>query len=440
MDFVENWVITQTLGEGAYGEVKLVTNKSTGENVAMKVINSSLDPEIRRAVLKEIGIHKILKSPHIIRFYGNRSENGIDYIFMEYAPHGELFDRIEPDVGMSTNDAQKFMMQLLNGVEYLHSRGIAHRDIKPENLLLDEKDNLKISDFGLATLFRSHGKERPLDKKCGTLPYVAPEVLHRPYAAQPADVWSCGIVLVAMLAGELPWDKADVDCVDYQMWLKGDYTNHSPWTKLDTLPLSLLRHILAASPSSRYTIAQIRNNRWFTQSSKGENRKSSKMLKKDEVKPECKLVSFSQDLAVLKNESDVEISMFLSQPTSIQNMLLSTQLINTQSPSPQNCLQKLVRRMTRFMVNGGLSEATLELTTTLEKLALAWKPTTKNLITVNTVDRRKAQLIFKVNIIETPFGTLLDFRLSRGCGLEFKRHFVCIRTELKELIISHTTY
>lgn len=74
-------------------------------------------------------------------------------------------------------------------------------DLKPENLLLDETDNLKVSDFGLATIYRLQGKERCLERRCGTLPYVAPEVLLYPYHAEPADIWSCGIILVALLAG-----------------------------------------------------------------------------------------------------------------------------------------------------------------------------------------------------------------------------------------------
>lgn len=61
---------------------------------------------------------------------------------------------LEPDVGMKVNDAKRFFNQLMNGVEYLHNKGVAHRDLKPENLLLDERDNLKISDFGMATMFR----------------------------------------------------------------------------------------------------------------------------------------------------------------------------------------------------------------------------------------------------------------------------------------------
>lgn len=72
---------------------------------------------------------------------------------------------LEPDVGMPSMEAQRYMLQLLSAVDYLHKRGVAHRDLKPENLLLDENDNLKVSDFGLATIFRLNGRERILDKR-----------------------------------------------------------------------------------------------------------------------------------------------------------------------------------------------------------------------------------------------------------------------------------
>ncbi|KAE8573211.1 Putative Serine/threonine-protein kinase grp [Halyomorpha halys] len=281
-EFVEGWVISHTLGEGAYGEVKLVVNKHTGDCVAMKVVDLSKNASVRASVEKEVKIHKLLKDKHLIRCYGSREQSNIFYIFLEYACHGELFDRIEPDIGMPPADAQKFMKQLIAGVSYLHRCGVTHRDIKPENLLLDKDDNLKISDLGLATVFRYNGMERTLEKKCGTLPYVAPEVLVRRYAAAPADIWSCGIVLVAMLAGveifdfdvtfhnyffnkvislELPWDKPSADCEEYIAWKKGDYMNRPPWSKLDTIPLSLIKIILNHLPSARPTPQQIAEHR-----------------------------------------------------------------------------------------------------------------------------------------------------------------------------------
>ena len=113
-----------------------------------------------KAAQKEICVHKLLKHRNIVQCYGSRIEGDSQFIFLEYCSGGELFDRIEPDVGMPEAKAQKFFQQLISGVEYLHKKGVAHRDLKPENLLLDENDALKISDFGMGTVFRHHGKER----------------------------------------------------------------------------------------------------------------------------------------------------------------------------------------------------------------------------------------------------------------------------------------
>lgn len=143
----------------------------------MKMVDLKKHPDAGASVKKEVCIQKALGHPHILRFFGQRSQGDIEYIFLEYAAGGELFDRIgeliiiiikeirfiyiyyllitpEPDVGMPQQEAQRYFKQLMSGVEYLHMRGIAHRDLKPENLLLDDNDNIKISDFGMATIFR----------------------------------------------------------------------------------------------------------------------------------------------------------------------------------------------------------------------------------------------------------------------------------------------
>ncbi|XP_068772963.1 serine/threonine-protein kinase Chk1 isoform X2 [Struthio camelus] len=201
--FVEDWDLVQTLGEGAYGEVQLAVNRRTEEAVAVKIVDMKRAADCPENIRKEICINKMLNHENVVKFYGHRREGATQYLFLEYCSGGELFDRIEPDVGMPEAEAQRFFQQLIAGVVYLHGIGITHRDIKPENLLLDERDTLKISDFGLATVFRHNGRERRLNKMCGTLPYVAPELLRRAeFRAEPVDVWACGIVLTAMLAGE----------------------------------------------------------------------------------------------------------------------------------------------------------------------------------------------------------------------------------------------
>ena len=159
-EFIEGWDLVQVLGEGTFGEVKLLVNKENGEACAMKEIDILANPEAEESVKKEICVHKLLKHEQIVQCYGSRQDGNRQFIFLEYCSGGELFDRIEPDVGMPELQAQSFFIQIMSGLEYLHKKGVTHRDIKPENLLLDEKDCLKIADFGMATVFRYRGKER----------------------------------------------------------------------------------------------------------------------------------------------------------------------------------------------------------------------------------------------------------------------------------------
>lgn len=182
--------------------VRLLVHGASGASVALKAVAAAG----AGAGAREAALHRALRHRHVLRCLGERAHPATraHYLFLEYAQGGELFDRIEPDAGMAKPLARRYWRQLLRGLRYLHARGVAHRDVKPENLLLDRHDDLKISDFGLATLFRHGARERLLARVCGTLPYAAPEVLtaaERPYRAAPADVWSAALVLLAMLAG-----------------------------------------------------------------------------------------------------------------------------------------------------------------------------------------------------------------------------------------------
>lgn len=164
---IGNWEFANTLGEGAYGEVKLAINNKTQEMCAVKIISLNLLHD-KTAIQKEVLIHKALNHENIIKYYSSFQQLDKYFIMLEYASGGELFDRIEPDFGMNIDLAHKYFCQLINGVEYLHSKGIVHRDLKPENLLLNDFDQIKIADFGLATLFQYKGNERFLTSPCGT--------------------------------------------------------------------------------------------------------------------------------------------------------------------------------------------------------------------------------------------------------------------------------
>lgn len=133
------------------GRVRLLVHARSGAAVALKAVRGE---EGAAAAAREAALHRALKHPHVLRCLGERAHQGVHYLFLEYAQGGELFDRIEPDAGMPQATARRYWRQLLAGLSYLHSRGVAHRDLKPENLLLDNQDRLKISDFGMATLFR----------------------------------------------------------------------------------------------------------------------------------------------------------------------------------------------------------------------------------------------------------------------------------------------
>uniref|UniRef100_A0A6Q2Z487 Serine/threonine-protein kinase CHK1 n=1 Tax=Esox lucius TaxID=8010 RepID=A0A6Q2Z487_ESOLU len=424
--FVQDWDLIQTLGEGAYGEVRLLVNRQTGEAVAVKVIDTSQAKECSENVKKEICINKVLSHSNIVRFFGHRKEGPTVYLFLEYCSGGELFDRIEPDVGMPETEAHRFFQQLLSAVEYLHSVGITHRDIKPENILLDDKDDLKLSDFGLATMFRHRGRERHLTRLCGTLPYVAPELLSQSeFCAQPADIWACGIVLTAMLAGELPWDQPSESCQEYSDWLQKK-TYLSPWKKITHSPLSLLAKLLQPVPEDRLTISGLKTDRWFSQ---------SLFCLYDRVQfsssqPDLALGGCVWEGSVCVGGVD---QVSFSQPARPDNMLLCSQLLGTPGAS-QTPWQRLVRRMTRFFTTVDSSASFAALRQTCIDLGHTFKHTCTNQVTVSTLDRRNNKLIFKVHIMELDQRVLLDFRLSKGDGLEFKRLFLTIKLKLSDII------
>ena len=200
-----------------------------------------------KKVKSEYSIARNLQHPNIVTTISLCTHAGIWNHVMEYCAPGDLYTLIKKDY-MNLGDALCFFKQLLHGVSYLHSHGIAHRDLKPENLLVTSQSTLKITDFGIAELFRSHhlGLRKPSEVRkgkypdtknepirlCkravgGSMPYVSPEVLEakEDYDPRALDVWSCAIILLTMIFKGNPWPAAGGDDPDplYAMFLQGWY-------------------------------------------------------------------------------------------------------------------------------------------------------------------------------------------------------------------------
>ncbi|XP_073133973.1 CBL-interacting serine/threonine-protein kinase 8-like [Henckelia pumila] len=257
---VGKYEVGRTIGEGTFAKVKFAQNTETGESVAMKVLDRStiIKHKMVDQIKREIYIMKRVRHPHVVRLHEVIASRTKIYIILEFITGGELFDKIVHHGRLSESESRRYFQQLIDGVDYCHSKGVFHRDLKPENLLLDSQGNLKISDFGLSAL-PAEGVDL-LRTTCGTPNYVAPEVLsHKGYNGAFADIWSCGVILYVLMAGYLPFDEIDLTTL-YGKIENAEFSCPS-WFPVGAK--SLIHRILDPNPETRIRIEDIRNDEWF---------------------------------------------------------------------------------------------------------------------------------------------------------------------------------
>ncbi|KAF9449086.1 Pkinase-domain-containing protein [Macrolepiota fuliginosa MF-IS2] len=264
------YLLLQTLGEGEFGKVKLGIHVQWGEEVAVKLIRrGNVDNAVRLSkVEREIEVLRTLKHPNIVRLYDVIETDKYIGIILEYASGGELFDHILAHRYLKEKDAAKLFSQLISGVWYIHQKKIVHRDLKLENLLLDRNRNVIITDFGFANRFE-HKADDLMQTSCGSPCYAAPELVISEglYVGSAVDIWSCGVILYAMLAGYLPFDDDPANPDGDNINLLYKYIISTPLTfpeYMSSDARDLLSMMLVPDPQRRANLDSVMRHKWLS--------------------------------------------------------------------------------------------------------------------------------------------------------------------------------
>ncbi|KAH9061116.1 kinase-like domain-containing protein [Lactarius vividus] len=222
--YVGPWIIGECVGKGASGHVKIARHRRTGQLAAIKILpldfvfgsrtslntrQAKVDKQ-RLGIDREIIMMKLMNHPNIMRIYDVYEGDKELYLILEYVEGGELFDFLVNRGKLPPLDALVYFKQIIYGLNYAHAFSIIHRDLKPENILIHSLNPplIKIADWGMAA-FAPPSLE--LETSCGSPHYASPEIVYgHKYSGTATDIWSCGVILFALLTGRLPFDDKNV--------------------------------------------------------------------------------------------------------------------------------------------------------------------------------------------------------------------------------------
>ena len=260
-------IFPKQLGSGSFGRVFLVSHNETKELFALKTIEKrkimmtygKLD-----IIYDEINIHSKLYHQNIIKLYSVYEDDETINIILEYAKGGNLYQLIKDEKnGFSESKAFDYFIQVINAVYYLHSNNIIHRDIKPENILIGDDNKLKLCDFGWA-------KELTLENRstfCGTMEYMAPEIVGSENYDYSVDIWSLGILLYEMLFGHSPFNGKDTNNIILN--IKSHELNYDDTNKkISNSCKDLIQKLLNMNPQKRLKIKDILEHPFIKKHSK----------------------------------------------------------------------------------------------------------------------------------------------------------------------------
>lgn len=280
---VRDFAFGRVLGEGSYSTVYFATDRQTLKEYAIKVLEKKhiiKERKIKYVNIEKDTLNRLTEHPGIVRlYYTFQDENSLYYV-LDLCNGGELLGVLKKTGTFDVECTRFFGAQILDAIEYMHSRGVIHRDLKPENVLLDDQLHVKITDFGTARLLTdprapqappriedmgtsSRSKDEVDDNRAasfvGTAEYVSPELLTNKNACKASDLWAFGCIIYQLLAGRPPF-KAGSEYLTFQKIVNLDYefpVGFPPAAR------DLIERCLVLDPARRLTIEHIKNHEFF---------------------------------------------------------------------------------------------------------------------------------------------------------------------------------
>lgn len=270
----------RTLGEGSYSTVIAATDRETGKEFAIKVLDKKhiiKEKKVKYVNVEKDTLNRLTDHPGVVRLYYTFQDEKSLYFVLDLASNGELLGVLKRLTTFDEECTRFYGAEILDTIDFMHARGVIHRDLKPENVLLDEHMHVKITDFGTAKLLdplkdakKSNGvpeAEELLDGSevnkansfVGTAEYVSPELLRDKTACKASDLWAFGCIIYQLLAGRPPF-KAANEYLTFQKILSLEYEFPQGFPEVAK---DLVERLLVLEPSSRLSIEHIKNHQFF---------------------------------------------------------------------------------------------------------------------------------------------------------------------------------
>lgn len=419
---VGKYELGRTLGEGSFAKVKFASNVQTNDSAAIKILDKDqvLRHKMVEQIKREISTMKLIKHPNVVQLHEVMASKTKIYIVLEFVDGGELFDKIVNKGRLKEDEARRYFQQLINAVDYCHSRGVYHRDLKPENLLLDSCGALKVSDFGLSAFSPQVREDGLLHTTCGTPNYVAPEVLSdKGYDGTASDIWSCGVILFVLMAGYLPFDEPNLMALYKKIW-KADFTFPS-W--FSSGAKKFLKRVLDPNPQTRITVPQILTDEWFKKGYKPPDFKQAEEVSLDDVD------------AVFNDTEEYHVTEKKEKPNSMNAFAL---ISSSQGFNLGNLFEKqtgIVKRETRFTSQRPPNEIMSKIEETAKPLGFNVQKHNYKMKLKGDRTGRKGHLSVATEVFEVaPSLHVVELRKTGGDTLEFHKFYKSFSSGLKDIV------